>query len=291
MRTRQFTQSLIAGSVLAMLPVLPVIAAPTLPIVPQGPTQFNVGAPGAQVTFDIQIQGLVTDEVLSFYDFGIISDPAVITLASATGFTNLLGNPAASDAFGPTEVYNQNHLDQTNDPFAPVPVTNADCGATGYFFTCNSQWDYTQADVDLGAYVGPVLGTPIVTAAGDVNQGSLRFYQSSYLDAASLQGLQNPTGGTFTLFSLTFDVITALPASTPVVFVDDRNYANYDPINGPWVMDVKLNDPFDPRYLERTGSQVVVGQVPLPATWALLAIGALGAGAARRLRRGDRAKA
>jgi hypothetical protein len=285
MKTPKHIRRLLAGSALALLPVLPAAAAPTLAIVPQGPTNFTVGQVGAQVTFDVQIQGLGAGEVLSFYDFGIISDPTVILLSSVSGFTSRLGDASANNGTDPTEVYNRNHLDETNDPSAPSPVTGTDCGGTGYFATCNSLWNYTQADVDLGAYVGPTLANgPVITSAGAVNQGSLRFYQASSLDEATLQSLQNVANGTFTLFSLTFDVITDAVASTPILFVDDRDYANYDPVNGPFLMNVALNDPFEPQYLQRTGSQVVIAQAPVPATALLLLPGLVGMARLRRRR-------
>ena len=235
----------------------------TLSIVPQGPTRYDVGEGGGsiQLTFDIVVGGLSADQpLIADFDFGIIYDPAVMGLSSFSGFGNRLGNPAV-DSF---EALTTDHLDNTNDSF-DNPASNA----------TNSTWDYRDpsAAPSLGAYTGLVLGTPDITDAYSINEGSLRFTESTLLTEAELNALQDPaTNDSFTLFSLTFNVDTSQGHSTEILIVDDRYYENWDPNQTGGVLDVKYFENAVPRYLTLNGSRV---SVPLPGTLMLMLSGLL----------------
>lgn len=222
--------------------------AVSINLLPQGATNFTVGQAAAQVTFDVTVSGLtVADEVLSAYDFGIAYNPSVLTLNTpAFAFTSLLGDE------GLFEVFNFDHLDPD----------------------VNSLWDYSADHPALGAYQGSVLGTPDITAAGIINEGSLRFAQISLLDVATLRSLQDPLNSDgFTLFSLTFNVNTASAQSTDVLLIDDRAYADYGSVMTN-LLDFKLSDPGTPTYPTLNNSSVsVTGATGIPEPGALWLLG------------------
>ncbi|MBK1629782.1 hypothetical protein CKO31_03300 [Thiohalocapsa halophila] len=237
------------------------------------------GGGTAQAAFDVQISGLdngtpgdTSDDIaVAAYDFGLIYDRSIMTLASFGGFTDRLGDPTAL-----FEVENADPLEYDSGP----PETG------------NSLWDY-RADhpsPSLGAYEGPVLGVPDITPGGTINEGSLRFSQASFLFRDELLALQEPdVNNTLVLFSLIFDVDTREQnhkRSTPLRFVDDRDYADWtgDPNTG--LLDVKLSteddlDALDSRYLDRSNATV---SVPVPGAMWLVGLG-LGVLGACRLRR------
>jgi hypothetical protein len=229
------------------------------------------GGGTAQAEFDVQITGLTAGVGVAGYDLGLIYDPSIMTLASFGGFTDRLGDP---DALLFPEVANANHLEYNPGP----PETG------------NSLWDYRADHPSLGAYEGPVLGAPDITPGGTINEGSLRFSQASFLLRNELLALQRPdVNDTLVLFSLIFDVDTTEQnhkRSTPLRFVDDRDYADWtgDPNTG--LLDVKLSteddqDALDSRYLDRSNATV---SVPLPGAMWLVGLG-LGVLGACRLRR------
>jgi hypothetical protein len=227
------------------------------------PTRYEFGdlegGGTAQAAFDVRITGLDSDVVVGFYDFGLIYDPSIMTLASFGGFTGLLGDP---DQF---EVLN-------GGPSDPV----------------NSTWDYRTDHPTLGAYTGPVLGTPVISGSGTPNEGSLRFSQLSLLGYSALRDLQQTTPTpTLALFSLIFDVDTSEQnhkRGTALRFVDDRDYANFGVGTGS-LLDVKLGtsdaELENPAYLPLQNASVFV---PLPASVWLMTLG-LGVLGVFRLRR------
>lgn len=207
---------------------------------------------------------------MAAYDFGLIYDPSIMTLASFGGFTTLLGDPDFIENDG---VFNADHLDPD----------------------VNSLWDYRANNPLFGAYTGPVLGTPDITGAGEINEGSLRFTQISFMERADLLTLQEPDqNATLVLFSLIFDVDTTEQnhkRGTPLRFVDDRDYANWtgDPNEG--LLDVKLSTEDDEEallssYPDRSDAYV---SVPVPASAWLMAFGLAVFGAVRARRRMHRA--
>lgn len=204
----------------------------------------------AQAEFDVQITGLTAGVGVAAYDFGLIYDPSIMTLASFGGFTPLLGDP---DLF---EVANAGPQDSPN-----------------------SLWDYRADHPTFGAYTGPVLGTPDITGADDINEGSLRFSQASVLFRNELLALQEPgVNDTLVLFSLIFDVDTTEQnhkRGTPLRFVDDRDYAGWTDDADEALLDVKLTttddeSDLDARYPERSNGFVYV---PAPASVWLTALG------------------
>lgn len=232
-------------------------------LVPDGPTSFAIGSGGGSesVTFDVNVAGLSPGTVVSSFDFGIIYDPAVMSLSSFSGFGGGLGSPAV-DSF---EALTTDHLDNTNDSF-DNPAANK----------INSTWDYRapSAEAGLGNYNGPVLGTPDITAAYSINEGSLRFNDVSLLTESELIALQNPAANDgFTLFSLSFDVDTSQAAGTQILFVDDRSYDGWPNQLPGGELDFKLNDGVTPTYLTLNGSSVRVGSVPVPGTLMLMLVG------------------
>lgn len=238
------------------------VAPETLSFVPSGDTQFDVGSGGGSemVTFEVTVSGLsASSSIVSAFDFGIVYDPAVMSLSSFSGFGSGLGSPAL-DSF---EVLTQDHLDATNDSFNN-PATPA----------MNSVWDYRNpsSHPGLGNYNGPQPGTPVITGPYALNEGSLRFTSLSLLTEGELQALQNPTvNDSLTLFSLTFIVDTTQKGATPLLFVDDRYYDGWPNQTG-GLLDFKLNDGFTSTYLTLNGSGV---SVPLPGTLLLMVPGLL----------------
>jgi len=251
-----WARRLLGAAALALLPATNALAIPELRLVPDS-YSFAPGSGGGTETIsvDVTITGLDTVTAVAGYDFGIIYDPARMVLTNFSGFTDKLGDPANFEA------YNEDYLGDVN-----------------------SLWDYRAPHPDLGAYTGPVLGTPGITGQGQINQGSLRFTQLSYLDRAALMALQDyAANSNLLLFTLTFQVDTRLKWSSSILFVDDRDYAGY-PGTGS-LLDIKLSTSTDPNaetpsYLTRTGVSV---EVPEPASLilALVGLGVLGAGRAK----------
>lgn len=227
-------------------------------------------------TFDVQITNLDAGVLIAGYDFGLIYDPLVMTFASFSGFDpdGPLGDPDPSRndlIFDLPQVVNKDYLD--------LP------------------WDYRD-DYGLGAYEGPILGTPYWETPG-YYEGSLRFSQVSNLcrdsndflncffdfdtDLLTLQ--PHGDGGAYTLFTLTFDVNTTQHKSgTPLAIIYDQEYEDYETFA---LLDVKLSTPTDPnaelaRYPERSNGAV---WVPAPATAVLMLAGLIGGATIRRVRR------
>jgi hypothetical protein len=262
---QQYLKALAFGGVVALSMVavpsaVAQVAPQILSLDPTGNTDFELGAGGGTeiVTFDINVSGLSSATLVTTYDFGVIYDPAVMTLNSFSEFGPKLGNPNIEIFPGFPQVFNQDYLDNTNDS-AAVSVEY-------------STWDYRSdsTHTGLGAYTGPVLGTPDITGLGIINEGSLRFSQISNLSPSELELLQDPQiNDSFTLFSLTFIVDTSQSGSTEILFVDDRSYAGW-PNQPGGEMDFKLTDGFTPTYLTLKGSGV---SVPLPGTLLLMVFG------------------
>ncbi|WP_295429559.1 PEP-CTERM sorting domain-containing protein [uncultured Thiodictyon sp.] len=247
-----WARRLLGAAALALLPAPNALAIPELQLVPDS-YSFVPGSGGGTETIsvDVTITGLDNVTAVAGYDFGIIYDPARMVLTNFSGFTDKLGTPDNST------VYNEDYLGDVN-----------------------SLWDYRAPHPDLGAYTGPVLGTPGITGQGQINQGSLRFTQLSYLDRSALMALQDyAANSNLLLFTLTFQVDTGSNWSSSIRFVDDRDYAGYPGIGS--LLDIKLSTPTDPNaetpsYLTRTGVSV---EVPEPASLilALVGLGVLGA--------------
>ena len=137
-----------------MLPAATTLAVPELRLTPSSYDLIpNAGGGTEEVSFDVLITGLDATTLVAGYDFGIIYDPAHLTLAGFDGFTDRLGDESQF------EVYNEDYLGDLN-----------------------SLWDYRARHETLGDYTGPVVGTPVITGQGVKNEGSLRFTQASYLE-------------------------------------------------------------------------------------------------------------
>lgn len=255
-----WARRLLGAAALALWPAANALAIPELQLVPES-YNFVAGSGGGteSVTFDVMITGLDSTTAVAGYDLGIIYDPARMVLTNFSGFTDKLGDPSNFDA------YNEDYLGDVN-----------------------SLWDYRAPHPDLGAYTGPVLGTPDITGQGQVNQGSLRFTQLSYLDRSALMALQDyAANSSLLLFTLTFQVDTGSRWSSSILFVDDRNYVGY--LGTGSLLDIKLSTPTDPNaetpsYLTRTGGTVVVPE-PASLILAVVGLGGLGAGRAKARRR------
>jgi hypothetical protein len=252
----------------------------TIGLYPTGDNAFDVGEVGAAVTFDVRVSGArAANMSLGAYDFVIAYDPNVIMLQYSaptptgfSGFGNFLGTEAN------TLVINVGPDDAIN-------------GATNY------QGLILNPPFSTGIHVGPTAGTPTTSPGGNPRpyyEGSLRFTQLSLLSDSALKNggdLNDPTGGdqhgaagdTFTLFSLTFDVLTDAVRSTNIFIVDNRDYDGF--VDGPTDegggLDYKLgcfdikpgSGCEDNSYLVRVGSNVTV---PVPATVLLFLSGLIG---------------
>ncbi len=223
------------------------------------------------VSYTLRMTGLGRN-VISAYDIGIIYNPALITLQSfAFDAGNLLGDPSLHDGEDATEVLQIDHLDNTNDP---IPLEGTE--------DANSTWDYrdnsnSQNPPDTGQTYSPAggadpdLGTPDITAANVINEGSLRFASASYLDIGALQILQglsqeNPFGNEITpLLHVVFEVDLDAPGRTPIEIVYSTDY---DPADED-VLDIKYNGGTFAQYPERISGEIVVA-APAPASWLLL---------------------
>lgn len=259
---KQWKGALVGAAALLLLPAV-ALAVPGLAFSPAEVRIADMGGGGsASFQIDVLITGLEPGTAVAAYDLGIIYDPAVMVMTNFIGFTDRLG------VEGDT-VFSE---DQLGD------VT--------------SLWDYRQPSTatGLGAYEGPVLGTPDITGQGVINQGSLRFSQASSLEQNALLALQDYSiNSTLILFSIQFTVpLTGQNKGTQLRFVDDTSYAGF-PGTGS-LLDVKLSTDADPfgliaHYLPKTNGSV---QVPEPGILALTLLGLGGALAGRHRRRPGR---
>jgi hypothetical protein len=261
------------------------VGAASLPVeiglYPTTVNSFSVGE-AASVSFDVRVSGMeAIGQSLRAYDFIIAYDPLVMQLSGWSGFGDFLGNE------GVFEVFNGDYFTSPNSTTNYQTLVNSPPWLPGTF--------------DPATVAGASLGTP--TDNGTFFDGSLRFTQASFLSDEQLKngggGPPAAVGGdqygaeptdTFTLFSLTFDVVTSSPRFSDILIIDDRNYEGFsDTTADTGFLDYKLGcypsaGCEDNSYLTRVGSFVQV--VPVPATLPLLAVGVMAAGfVARRNRR------
>jgi len=223
------------------------------------PTTFTVDNLAHSVSYEVRFNGLTADDsVLRAYNFTVAYDPTVLSLTGWSGFGTSLGTGGQ--------------------------VANVD-------YTGFSGWDYTQANVndptppatyfppgpfDPTTVSGLDLGTPGGTCGSGSCPGSLRFFQTSSLGIAALEGLQHLVGNSISLFSLTFEIVADAVKHTGLSIIDDTNYADFattDPLD--YQMDYKNGggDPYNP-FPTKVASEAAA--VPAPAPLLLIALGLVG---------------